>query len=122
MRTIQPVDRARNPSKRSVDEADQLKEEILASLPAHIAVVDCHGVIIAVNEAWTNFGRANGLRSDADVGVGASYIHVCERAARLGDPVAAEALVWIQAIWRGDTFERRIDYQCDGPDHPRWLS
>ena len=121
MRTIQPVDRARNPSKRSVDEADRLKEEILASLPAHLAVVDRHGVIIAVNEAWTNFGRANGLRSDADVGVGASYIHVCERAARLGDPVAAEALVWIQAICRGDTSERRIEYQCDGPDHPRWF-
>jgi signal transduction histidine kinase len=121
MGTIQTIGHARNRSDRSVDDSHRLTEEILASLPANIAVVDRQGVIIAVNESWTTFARANGVRADADVNVGASYIRVCERAARLGDPVAAEALVWIQAICRGDTSEHRIEYQWDGPAPQRWF-
>jgi signal transduction histidine kinase len=121
MGTLQTIGRARNRSQRSVDERHRLTEEILASLPAHIAVVDRQGVIIAVNDAWINFGRANGVRSDTDVDVGANYLRVCERAARLGDPVAAEAMVWIQAICRGDISEHRIEYQCNGPDPTRWF-
>jgi signal transduction histidine kinase len=115
------VGRKRRAVERALVQSDRLKSGILSSVPAHIAVLDSYGVITAVNERWTDFGRANGSVSDAAVGVGANYLRVCERAARFGDPVAAEALVWIQAVCRGDTCDRQIEYRCDSPDQQRWF-
>jgi signal transduction histidine kinase len=115
------VGRKRRAIERALEQSDRLKTGILSSVPAHIAVLDSHGVIIAVNKAWTDFGRANGGPSDAALGVGANYLHVCEQAAHLGDPVAAEALVWIQAVCRGDTCEHEMEYRCDSAEQQRWF-
>ena len=52
------------------------------------AVLDREGRIVAVNEAWTDFCRANGGDLER-CGPGVSYLEVCARA--VGDPVAGHA-------------------------------
>ena len=67
----------------------ELGRAVLSSLPAHIAVLDRDGRIIAVNEAWTAFAAANGGAEGC--GVGCNYVDVCRTAgagvveARAGD-------------------------------------
>jgi hypothetical protein len=53
---------------------------VLAVLPAHVAIVDDKGTIVAVNEAWKAFALAIGgdLRK---VGEGVNYLEVCHSAA-----------------------------------------
>ncbi len=114
------IGRKRRAIQRSLDESDRLKGAILSSLPAHIAVLDRQGTIIAVNDAWSDFARGNGLTSNA-AGAGTNYIDVCARAARLGAPYAAEALGAIQAACRGERCGPQIEYRCDGPGQERWF-
>src|SRR4051812_503033 len=45
----------------ALEGSDRLKGAILDSLPAHVAVVDARGVIIAVNDSWDGFGGKSGL-------------------------------------------------------------
>jgi PAS domain-containing protein len=40
------------------------RDAILDALPAHVALLDANGIIVAVNEAWRNFGARNVLQLD----------------------------------------------------------
>ena len=42
-------------------ESELLLRSTLDSLSAHIAVLDGHGAIVAVNKAWRQFARESGL-------------------------------------------------------------
>jgi PAS domain S-box-containing protein len=102
-------------------ESDRLKGAILSSMSAHITVLDRHGEIIAVNDAWTAFGWANGVRDEAAISPGVNYLDVCRRAATDGAPGAQEALDGILAVCgaRSQSFE--LEYRCDTPDIERWF-
>src|SRR3954471_13080947 len=59
---------------------EELSRAILSSLPAHIAVLNGAGVIVAVNEAWVQFARDNGGNEQTG-GVGTNYLGVCAASA-----------------------------------------
>jgi hypothetical protein len=46
---------------------------ILNALPTHIALLDAHGSIVSVNQAWQAFAIANELRQP-DYGIGAATL------------------------------------------------
>ena len=83
---------------------------ILRSLRARIAVLDPHGVIVEVNDAWRNFARGHGAESTG--GRGASYLHVCDQAAKEGDEIARAAADGIRAVLQGETPEFTLEYPC----------
>src|SRR5688572_30155433 len=68
---------------------------------AHVAILDAAGRIIAVNTAWEEFGRNNGLDPAYGFG-GADYLDVCARAAAAprgeGNEGAADALDGLRGI------------------------
>ena len=66
-------------SKSAQGEAAETQTAILNALPAHVALIDPDGIILAVNESWRRFATANLLQS-ADFGVGQNYLDVCGRA------------------------------------------
>ncbi|MGE5358266.1 MAG: ATP-binding protein [Bacteroidales bacterium] len=111
----------RRQTDAAVAESDRLKGAILSSIPAHITVLDRQGVIIAVNDAWMAYARANGVRSEASIAPGANYLEVCERAAAAGAPGAADALAGIRAVCerRSDSFQ--CEYACHGARDERWF-
>lgn len=101
--------------------SEDLKRWTLQSLPAHIAVVDWTGEILAVNEAWTEFARANQAGDSPSVAVGANYLAACRKAASQGDALADEALAGIQSVMAGRLREFSLEYPCHSPVEQRWF-
>lgn len=88
-------------------------------LPAHAAVLDGTGSIVAVNEAWRRFGWDNGLRS-ADGCVGSSYLRACEdpQARATEGPTVAQA---IRRILNGGEQTFGKGYSCHGRGRAAWF-
>lgn len=94
---------------------------LLNSLSAQIAVLDAHGTVVAVNEAWRRFARENG-GDDKAFYVGTNYLSVCEDAARCGgDGVAEAVLHGLRDLLRGERVTFSIEYPCHSPDEERWF-
>jgi PAS domain S-box-containing protein len=111
----------RQQTATAVAESDRLRGAVLSSITAQISVLDRQGKIIAVNDAWTAFGRANGVRRDGAILAGADYLAVCRRAAEAGAPGAREALEGIQAVCEARRNEFELAYRCDAPGVERWF-
>jgi PAS domain S-box-containing protein len=92
----------------------------LASLDGNAALLDAHGTVVAVNEAWVLFGKGNGASKPSCIGVGANYLEVCRNAA--ADSETAKAVMdGILSILDGTAPVFRCDYRCDGPETLRWF-
>lgn len=83
-------------------------------LPVNAVMVDSHGVIVAVNQNWMNFGQENGL-SLADYGIGTQYSnhfrgHDAERLGRRFGHLLAGRLPVFGHF-----------YVCDTPARTKWF-
>jgi PAS domain S-box-containing protein len=117
------LDRIERPqAEAALRESVHFTRSILNSLTTHIAVLDEHGVIVAVNEAWSRFARANeGASSTAYLGT--NYLAVCEQCLRRGaDETAAAALRGLRAVMDGAQEQFTLEYPCHSPDEQRWFS
>ena len=94
---------------------------ILNALPAHIALLDHQGVIVAVNQAWCEFAVDNELLSPAN-GIGVNYLTVCEAAQKAGPLVAAQAGEGIRSVLRGEAPSFSLEYTCNLPGDQRWFA
>jgi len=112
---------AKNGGGHQLRQTKALKQAILDSLPAHIAVIDKQGIIVAVNNPWIRFAEANGLPDAESVCVGADYIAVCQRASDMADPLAREALEGIQSVLGGEREDFYLEYPCHSPTQNRWF-
>ncbi len=93
---------------------------ILNALPAHVAVVDAHGTIIATNEAWSRMADCSSLLAQG-LGIGSNYLDVCARAR---GPGARDAALALDGIWRvlsGDLPTYSLEYECHSPTQQRWF-
>jgi PAS domain S-box-containing protein len=100
---------------------DQLLQAVLDALPAHIAVLDQHGAIMAVNAAWRRFTQANGYAGSGS-GLGLKYLDICGQAVGIEPADARSVELGIRAVLAGEQVEFRYDYTCQGPDEPRWCT
>jgi PAS domain S-box-containing protein len=103
---------------------DDLGRAVLSSLPAHIAVLDRDGRIVAVNDAWTAFAAAND--GGEGCGVGCNYIDVCRGAARQGSPQAGateaqHALTGLRDVLQGKRPLFTMEYPCHSAQEKRWF-
>ena len=87
----------------------------------HMAVLDRHGTIVAINEAWRQFAEANGaLHGERSTGIGVNYLEVCRRAADAGSAGAAEVVDGIEAVLDGRHALFTLEYECHAPGLERW--
>lgn len=83
------------------------------------AVLDRDGVVVAVNERWQEFCRANG-GDLASCGIGASYLAVCEAAD--DDPVARHAASMIRRALAGELVSpSTVLTPCAAPGTSGWF-
>lgn len=82
-----------------------------SALVAHLALLDRHGRILSVNEAWKDFARRNGGYEPASLGPGADYLAPCRTAADT-DALAARALAGINAVLAGELAQFSMEYPC----------
>jgi diguanylate cyclase (GGDEF)-like protein/PAS domain S-box-containing protein len=94
--------------------------DVWNALTANIAVLDAHGMVVGVNDAWKRFARANGA-PDSNFYVGTSYLGACEAAAARGDPTAQKALSAVRAALAGEVDEIAIEYPCHSLSEERWF-
>jgi PAS domain S-box-containing protein len=109
-------EQVRNRSRRPV--IGRQIQAAFDSLPAHIAVLDAAGTILAVNAAWRHFAESNGY-ADAGHGVGLNYLEICRQASESADARAAERA--IRAVLAREQAEYCYEYPCHVPDQQRWF-
>jgi len=103
--------------------SQQFTRSVLDGLIAHVCVIDAHGVIVTVNRAWLDFAAGNG-GSLSDLQEGASYLGVCEFAASVSTPDAADAgqfLVLLRDVLAGRRQHFQLEYPCHSPTEKRWF-
>ncbi len=90
------------------------------TMPVSIALLDADGVIVAVNDAWAQFGAENGIRPGLSF-VGMNYIKVCEAAVK--DPTDDVLTVarMLREILAGERSEFSVRYPCHSKGKQRWF-
>lgn len=108
-------------AEQALKESEEFSKGVLASLSSHIAVIDTKGNVIAVNRAWENFAKENGITVLERVGNGTNYFNVCQTAVQQGDDIAQEALLGIQEVINGEKSFFEMRYPCHSPAEERWF-
>ena len=93
---------------------------ILNALPANIALLDTHGVIRSVNEAWGKFADAN-LCLCPSHAVGVNYLDICDRARGADSFEARQAAAGIRSVVSGAAKFFSLEYSCHSPTEQRWF-
>jgi PAS domain S-box-containing protein len=99
---------------------EQFNQVVLDSIPAHVAVLNAKGAVLAVNAPWRTFAEENGLRPEC-CGPGTNYLEVCRSAATRGDTDAAAVAQGIEAVLNGHEAGFSVEYACHSPDEQRWF-
>jgi len=95
-----------------------LMHSFLDAWPAHVAVLDAAGTIIAVNKAWRAFSRSNGY-SKPNSSVGKNYFEVCGTAV-CSDAATAYRVANGLAEWlAGKRPDLKVKYRCESPTEKR---
>ncbi len=119
-RRKRPTGRTATRTRRVGPETERLAQATLDALPAHIAILDESGVIIAVNRAWRDFTQANQpvMKNAAE---GANYLAVCDAARGPDASMAAAFAAGIRAVLSGTRPDFTHEYPCHSPAERRWF-
>ncbi len=115
---------SKSPHPRSTTHTSEIADSrfdqaILDALPAHIALLDGSGNIVAVNKRWEQFGFDNDCVSGA--AVGDNYFAASIDAASDGDEHAAKAIDGIRSVLSNAEERFSLEYPCHPPDADRWF-
>lgn len=92
----------------------------LDALPHEIAVIDRAGVILAVNERWIRFAKANCAGADF-ASVGSNYLESIRAAMAAGDASARQALDGLVSVLGGERAEFTMEYPCKTEEGELWF-
>ena len=105
--------------EKRLSDSDAFNVSILDSLTSHIAVLDTQGVIVAVNNAWRQFGKEN---SFIESSLGVKYLDACNAMFdQLGGDEANDVQAGIMAVLRGDQASFQREYPCHSSARQRWF-
>jgi len=115
-----PDDVAPPPTDTSASSpAVDVQMAILNALPAHVALLDASGAIVAVNDAWRRFHTDTELESQ-DPLVGQNYLDLCERASGECSEATNGVATGIRRVLRGEINEFVLEYADRPPSEERW--
>ena len=106
--------------ERTAREHARRQLAFLDAIPAHVALLDHDGVIIAVNAAWRRFAETNHMQ-DPTYGIGQNYLAVCGRATGVAAAEASRVMAGVQQVLGGETTRFEIEYPCHSPTERRWF-
>lgn len=115
----------RREAEAALQKSEEFRKAVLDSVTSNIAVLDRDGFIVAVNERWNEFARANPLGDGEparNVEVGANYLDVCRRGQDNFAEGAGAAHDGIRAVLDGEQATFVLEYPCDSPSKKRWFS
>jgi PAS domain S-box-containing protein len=97
-----------------------LQLAVLDALPAHIALLNEHGVVVAVNDAWRGFG-SNNVFEGGEYGVGRNYIQICAQAHGECAAEAHQVGEGIRNVLQGKARNFSLEYPCHSPTQRQWF-
>ncbi|HVF73616.1 MAG TPA: EAL domain-containing protein [Acidimicrobiales bacterium] len=98
-----------------------MSRALLDALPAHTAVLDHTGGVLAVNRAWVRFADEH-PDDPWRPPVGADYLAACEEAARAGSVQAPLVADGVRAVLTGRTRAFHLDFAETIADDELWFS
>ena len=110
---------ARSRAARTIRREEELNRSVLASLSSPIAILDHHGTIMRVNDAWRDLTRRAEVDAACDAFVGWNYLEECRRAEHRGCQEARDVRRGIEAVLANHTSPFRYEYQWSMPEE-RW--
>ncbi|WP_438483213.1 PAS domain S-box protein [Oleiharenicola lentus] len=110
----------RKQSEEALRQNERFVRAALNGLTAHIAILDEHGAILAVNDAWKAFADGNDFNS-GNFGEGLNYLEVCEQVTGPGAEEAHATAAGIRDIMRGRRTLFEAEYPCHSPTDLRWF-
>jgi len=105
----------------SLKEKFQEINDILDSVPAHVAVINLTGKIERANQAWYQFGKDNGIVDLKTISVGVNYLEVCDGAVGVSSEIAHECSMQLKALIKNHTDEFELEYPAASPNENRWF-
>jgi len=102
--------------------AEELSRVAMDAIGSHTAVLDRHGTLLSVNQAWERFARGNGADPASRLGPGANYLEVCRAASRSGSSDSVRALNGILSVLNGESDSFEMEYACHSPKAQRWFA
>lgn len=110
-------------SKRMLDalqESERFLQSTLDALPAHIAILDNKGAIIAVNKSWKIFADNNKF-AGSNYGIGINYLDVCTTAEGEFSKEAKDVCSGIKSVLYNQCEKFEFEYPCHGNEEKRWF-
>lgn len=111
---------ARKKNATALLESKRFLQSTLNALTSHIAILDEHGTIIEVNEAWNRFASENDFRG-VHRGVGDNYLQLCDGSTGRFSEEAALVAAGIRAVMAGRQAEFHLEYPCHSASKQRWF-
>jgi diguanylate cyclase (GGDEF)-like protein/PAS domain S-box-containing protein len=93
---------------------------ILNALPAHVAVLDSHGMIISVNEAWRRFESAE-VPHGPGPEVGLNYVEICDSVPESDLSESRQIAAGIRSVLAGGVKIFGMEYSCHSVRQRRWF-
>jgi diguanylate cyclase (GGDEF)-like protein len=99
---------------------------VLDALASQICVVDRHGVIVAVNRAWSEVFARNSARPSRPglggrAGVGDRYFHVCGEVGGPRPEDADDFAIGLRAVLNGEMDIFEVEYPSHSPAGESWF-
>ena len=110
----------RQRAEQQLRDSEQFAQSTIDALSAHLCVLDETGRILAVNQAWRDFARANGS-SFQNVAEGANYLAVCDAVTGPDAAAAGTVAAGIRAVTQGQRDTFHMEYDCHAPGEQRWF-
>lgn len=112
---------AQHEYQAALHEREILARSILDSLPAHLAVLDATGTIIAVNRAWEDFARDSGGNRVPASFLGINYLQICRQAEKDLHPEFHQVPAALRDILEGKQPSLSFEYECHSPERQAWF-
>jgi PAS domain S-box-containing protein len=121
-RNIQLMEANRSLQAEVVERTELAETQIaiLNALPAHIALIDPDGVILAVNESWRRFASDN-LLDIRNFGVGENYLQHCEGDTGECTEGSQEVAANIRKVLTCELPRFTVEYPCHSPSKQQWF-
>ena len=105
----------------AIRDSEIFVRSVLDSLPAHIAVINKTGEIVAVNKAWRKFAENNCLEEQIPAtGIGQNYLQISENAAAF-EKDTKDVVGKLRMVLAGETEGFSFEYPCHSPTEERWF-
>ncbi len=106
---------------KTLRERERFHQMILESLPAHLAILDREGRILAVNPSWGNLAREATKPFPAPASEGNNFLTACRQAPPEYAEKAREALAGVQSVLEGSLRQFSMEFSCELQGTPRWF-